>query len=141
MNVQGGCVASIRQHIRIAADPDTVWDIIKVPESQPDWFPGIIKATYDPETRIRVITVSMGVDMPEEILTVDPSIRRFAYKITAPLYSFHYGIIDVIEIAPNDTLCIYSTTAEPEVLALLIGAGTMGALEKIKEIAEQKVKK
>ena len=47
----------------------------------------------------------------------------------------------MIEIAPNDTLCIYSTTAEPEVLALLIGAGTQGALEKIKEIAEQKVKK
>lgn len=134
-------MASIRQHIRIAADPDTVWDIIKVPESQPEWFPGIVKATYDPETKVRVISVAMGIDMPEEILTIDSTLRRFAYRITAPLYKFHYGTIDVIEIAPNDTLCVYSTTAEPEVLALLIGAGTSGALEKIKEIAEKKVTK
>jgi hypothetical protein len=69
--------------------------------------------------------------MPEEILTIDPLIRRFQYRITSPIYRYHLGTIDVHEIAERDALCVYSTTAEPAVLALVIGGGTYGALEEI----------
>jgi len=74
--------------------------------------------------------------MPEEILTNDPIIRRFVYRITSPVYRFHLGVIDVIEIGPNDSLCVYSTTAEPDALALIIAGATMGALAQIKHLAE-----
>jgi len=85
-----------------------------------------------------VITTRAGVEMPEEILTNDPLLRRFAYRITAPLYKFHLGVIDVIEIGADDSLCVYSTTAEPDVLALLIAGGTKDALDEIKRLAEQR---
>jgi len=62
--------------------------------------------------------------------------ERFAYRITSPVYKFHLGVIDVIEIGPLDSLCVYSTTAEPDTLALIIAGGTVGALEHIKLMAE-----
>ena len=78
----------------------------------------------------------MGIEMPEEILTNDSLLRRFAYRITSPVYKFHLGVIDVIEDGPLDSLCVYSTTAEPDTLALIIAGGTVGALEHIKLMAE-----
>jgi hypothetical protein len=74
--------------------------------------------------------------MPEEILTNDPILRRFAYRITSPVYRFHLGVIDVIELGTNDSLCVYSTTAEPDTLALIVAGGTVGALAEIKRLAE-----
>jgi hypothetical protein len=83
-----------------------------------------------------VITTATGLEMPEEILTIDNHLRRFAYRVTAPIYRFHLGVIDVIELGRNDSLCVYSTTAEPDLLALLIDGGTVGALDQIQRLAE-----
>jgi hypothetical protein len=74
--------------------------------------------------------------MPEEILVNDPLQRRFAYRITSPLYRFHFATIDVIALGERDSLCVYSTSAEPDTLALLIAGGTVGALEQIQAFAE-----
>jgi hypothetical protein len=127
-------VASIRHEIRINAAPDKVWNVVTRPESIPEWFPGIDSCTVD--GNVRVIKTHMGLEMPEKILTNDSLARRFAYQITAPLYRFHLGVIDVLEIGPGDSLCVYSTTAEPDTLALIIAGGTVCALEEIKRIAE-----
>jgi hypothetical protein len=127
-------VASLRHELRIAASPDDVWAIVTRPESIPEWFPGIVSCTVD--GKVRVIKTAMGIEMPEEILTNDSLLRRFAYRITSPVYKFHLGVIDVIEIGPLDSLCVYSTTAEPDTLALIIAGGTVGALEHIKLMAE-----
>jgi len=85
----------------------------------------------------RVITTAMGLEIPEEILGNDDASRHFAYRITAPPYSFHLGVIDVIEVATNDSLCVYSTTALPDTLAMLIAGGTLGALGEIQRLAER----
>lgn len=127
-------MASLRHELRIAASPDDVWAIVTRPESIPEWFPGIVSCTVD--GKVRVIKTAMGIEMPEEILTNDSLLRRFAYRITSPVYKFHLGVIDVIEIGPLDSLCVYSTTAEPDTLALIIAGGTVGALEHIKLMAE-----
>ena len=127
-------MASIRHERRIAADADTVWNVIRRPESIPEWFPGIDSCTV--EGNLRVITTAIGLDIPEEILSNDDATRHFAYRITAPQYAFHLGVIDVIEIAPDDSLCLYSTTALPDTLALLIAGGTLGALDEIQRLAE-----
>jgi len=127
-------MASLRYERRIAASADAVWDVVRRPESIPTWFPGIVSCTV--EGNVRVVTTASGVEMPEEILTNDSSIRRFAYRITAPLYRFHLGVIDVIELGPDDSLCVYSTTAEPDPLALIIAGGTLGALDVIQRLAE-----
>jgi hypothetical protein len=49
-------------------------------------------------------------------------------------------VIDVIALGPSDSLCVYSTTAEPDPLALLIAGGTVGALDEIQKIAEATAK-
>ena len=127
-------MASLRHELRIAASADAVWDIIKDPQSIPDWFPGVESCSVEGTTRI--LTTSNGMEIPEKILAVDPKLRRFAYRITAPLYTFHLGTIDVIALAVNDTLCVYSTTAEPDALALIIAGATAEALVEVKRIAE-----
>jgi hypothetical protein len=116
------------------ADADTVWGVVRRPESIAQWFPGIVSCTV--EGTSRVIRTATGLEIPEEILSIDDRLRHFAYRITAPQYSFHLGVIDVIEIAPNDSLCVYSTTALPDTLALLIAGGTVGALGEIQRLAE-----
>jgi len=127
-------VASLRHELRIAAAPDEVWAVVSRPESIPEWFPGITSCTVD--GNVRVIKTAIGLEMPEEILTNDPILRRFAYRITSPVYRFHLGVIDVIELGTNDSLCVYSTTAEPDTLALIVAGGTVGALAEIKRLAE-----
>ncbi len=131
-------MASLRHEIRVSTPADVVWGVITRPESIPDWFPGITSCTV--EGNIRVITTASGLEMPEEILTNDPLLRRFAYRITAPMYKFHLGVIDVIAIGENDSLCVYSTTAEPDVLALIIAGGTRDALLQIKRLSENGVR-
>ena len=131
-------MASLRHERRISASADAVWDVVRRPESIPDWFPGVESCTVD--GNVRVITTAMGIEMPEEILTIDPLLRRFAYRVTAPIYRFHLGVIDVIALGVRDSLCVYSTTAEPDLLALLIDGGTVGALDEIKRLAEASVR-
>jgi hypothetical protein len=128
-------VATVRYERRIKASPDTVWNLVRDPRSIPEWFPGI--TSCDVEGKVRTIHLANGISMPEEIIISDDLLRRFAYRVTSPLYRSHLGTIDVIEIGPKDSLCIYSTTAEPDVLALVIGGGSAGALDEIQRLAEE----
>jgi hypothetical protein len=131
-------MASLRHERRIAADADVVWGVITRPESIVEWFPGVESCVI--EGNVRTITLATGLEMPEEILVNDALQRRFAYRIKSPLFRFHFASIDVIALGDNDTLCVYSTTAEPDTLALLIAGGTYGALEQIQRIAEERAK-
>src|ERR1700677_2485933 len=131
-------MASLRHERRIAAEADVVWSVITRPESIVEWFPGVESCVV--EGNLRTITLVTGMELPEEILTNDAIQRRFDYRITSPLFRFHFASIDVIELGKHDTLCVYSTTAEPDTLALLIAGGTLGALEQIRRIAEERAK-
>jgi len=127
-------MASLRYERRISASADAVWEVVRRPESISDWFPGIVRCTVD--GRRRTVVTATGLEMDEEILTIDNDLRRFAYRVTSSLFRFHLGVIDVIELGVRDTLCVYSTTAKPDTLALLIAGGTAGALEEISRRAE-----
>jgi hypothetical protein len=129
-------MASLRHERRIGAPADVVWGVITRPESIVEWFPGVVTCTV--EGTLRTITLATGLEMPEEILVNDPLQRRFAYRITSPLFRFHFATIDVIALGEKDSLCVYSTSAEPDTLALLIAGGTVGALERIKSFAEER---
>jgi len=131
-------MASLRHERRILAPSTVVWDVIRRPDSITEWFPGVVSCTV--EGNLRVITLASGLVMPEEILAIDDLQRRFVYRITSPLYKFHLATIDVIALGENDSLCVYSTTAEPDALALIVAGGTIGALEEIRRIAEIRAK-
>lgn len=127
-------MASLRYERRIAAPAERVWDLVGDPVRIAEWFPGVIAADVD-GTR-RVLHLATGLTMPERILTNDPLARRFVYRLESDLVTFHLGSIDVIALGPEDTLCVYATTAEPDAMALIIGGGTAAALDEIARRAE-----
>ncbi len=130
-------VATLRYEQHVDAPAEVVWDVVGDPASIPEWFPGIVSCTLEGTTR--TIRTATGIEMPEEILENDSSRRHFAYRIIAPAYQFHLGTIDVSVLDEKRSSCVYETTAVPDVLALIIGGATIGALKEIARLAESRV--
>jgi hypothetical protein len=127
-------LGSIRHEVRIDRPAEQVWALVGDPARLAEWFPGIVACAVDGSSR--VITTGAGIPMPEEILVNDPVQRRFQYQITAPLFRFHRGTIDVIDLGAETSLVVYSTDADPRTMALTIGGGTAGALDELRRIME-----
>jgi uncharacterized protein YndB with AHSA1/START domain len=127
-------LGSIRHEIRIGRPADDVWALVGDPARLHEWFPGIVTSVVDGSTRL--ITTGAGIPMPEEILVNDPVQRRFQYQITVPMFRFHRGTIDVIDLGDGTSLVVYSTDADPRTMALTIGGGTAGALDELRRLLE-----
>jgi len=125
---------SVRHHIRVHRPADVVWRLVGDPARLHDWFPGVTSCTVDGNQR--VIVLGSGMPMPEEITVNDPVMRRFQYRITAPIFQYHRGTIDVIDLGDETSLVVYSTDADPRTMALTIGGGTAGALDELKRQME-----
>jgi hypothetical protein len=122
--------ASVRKEIRIRRPAADVWARIEDPGCIQDWFPGITASTVDGTSR--VVTLGSGFAMPEEIVTSDPILRRFQYRIDFPVFRHHLGTIDVIDLGDETSLVTYGTDADPRTLALVIGAATGDALIELR---------
>ena len=127
-------MGSVRREVRIARPADEVWAVIGDPVRIPEWFPGIVDATVDGTSR--VITTASGLPMPEEIITVDPVLRRFQYRLATPLVQHHLGTIDVFDLGDGTSLVSYATDAEPDVLALVIGGAAGAGLRRLRDQLE-----
>jgi Polyketide cyclase / dehydrase and lipid transport len=127
-------MATFRQEVVIERPAAHVWEIVGRPELLHLWFPGIIDCAVDGASR--VITTGSGLPMPEHIVTNDGLQRRFQYRITAPLFRHHLGTIDVIALDDESCLVVYSTDADPDVMALIIGAATRDALDELRRQCE-----
>ena len=125
---------AVRHHIRIDRPAAQVWELAGDPTRLHHWFPGVIDCQVDGSTR--VIELGSGMRMPEEIVVHDDVLRRFQYRITAPIFQFHRGTIDVIDLGDDTCLVVYTTEADPRTMALTIGGGTAGALDELKRQME-----
>lgn len=125
---------SIRHQIRIHRSAADVWSLAGDPTRLHEWFPGITACQV--EGTVRVITTGIGMPMPEQIVMCDDTQRRFQYEITAPMFRKHRGTIDVIELADDECMVVYSTDCEPRAMALVIGGATSGALDELKRQME-----
>jgi hypothetical protein len=128
-------MASIRREVIVDRPPDEVWPLIGDPTAIAGWFPGMVDAQVDGS--VRVITTAAGIPLPEEIVTVDPILRRFQYRVTAPLLRNHLGTVDVFDLRDGRSLVSYSTDAEPDPVALIIGGATGNALHELKRQLEE----
>lgn len=128
-------MASVRREVVIERSAADVWSVVGDPTSIRHWFPGMVDATVDGTTRI--ITTGTGLPLPETILVHDPILRRFQYRLDLPVVRFHRGTIDVIELAPERCLVVYSTDCEPDPMALVIGGATGNALGELKRQLER----
>ena len=79
----------------------------------------------------RTILTRSGLPMPERLFTIDPQLRRFQYRITAPLFVEHLSTLDVHDLDDGTCLTVYSVDAEPAVLALVIGGSARAALANL----------
>lgn len=127
-------LGSMRYHVHIRRSADDVWALVGDPTTLHTWFPGIVDCTVEGNTR--VITLGSGMPMPEEILVRDNVLRRFQYRITAPLFQHHRGTIDVLDMGDGTCVVVYATEADPRTMALTIGGGTAGALDELKRQME-----
>ena len=130
-------LGSARYHIRINKPAETVWDLAGDPTRLHEWFPGVTSCEVNGTAR--VIVLDSGLPMPEEILIKDDTLRRFQYRVTAPMFAFHRGGIDVIDLGDETCLVVYSTDADPRTMALTIGAATAGALDELQRLMESDV--
>jgi hypothetical protein len=130
-------LGSARHHIRIARSAAAVWDLVGDPARLHEWFPGVTSCEVDGTNRL--ITLGSGLSMPEEILVNDPIQRRFQYRINAPLFRYHRGTIDVLDLGDDTCVVVYSTDADPRTMALTIGSATAGALDELKRQMEPAV--
>ena len=117
---------SMRHTIRLACTPDAVWDVVGAPERLPEWWAGIVSCTVEGDQR--TVETRSGLPMPERLLTVDHGLRRFQYRITAPMFVEHLSTIDVHDLHDGTCLTVYSVDAEPAVLALVISGAARAAL-------------
>jgi hypothetical protein len=120
--------------VRIARTPDDVWAIVGDAARVHEWFPGIVDCTVDGRTR--VIHTGSGIPMPEELVTIDPLLRRFQYRITVGLFREHLSTIDVLDLDDGTSLVVYGVDAEPSMMALIIGGAAGNALENLRNLME-----
>ena len=133
----GGCPVtatrgSVRHDVRVACSPDVVWALVGDPARIQEWFPGIESCVVEGSNR--VVTTRSGLPMPEHLLTVDHTLRRLQYRITAPMFREHLGTVDVHDLGDGTSLVVYSTDAEPAALALVIGGAARAALAHLADI-------
>ena len=120
---------SMRCAIRLACPPDAAWDLVGAPDRLPEWWEGVISCVIEGD--IRTIQTRSGLPMPERMLTLDNSLRRFQYRIMAPLFVEHLSTIDVHDLHDGTCLAVYSVDAEPAVLALVINGAARAAFARL----------
>lgn len=121
--------------MQLAAPADAVWQVVGRPELLHLWFPGITACTVEGD--VRTVVTGNGMSIPELIVTNDSLLRRFQYRITSTMFRTHLATVDVLslESAPAggpQSVVVYATDAEPAVMALVIGGGTLGALHELR---------
>lgn len=131
-------MASIRRELCIDRPATEVWPLIGDPGRIHEWFPGIVECTVN-ETDdgvSRTVTLGTGIPLVEDVVTNDPIAHRFQYRIGGGIFKEHLGTVDLIDLGDGTCLGVYSTDAVPNVMALVIGGASAGALENIKSLAE-----
>jgi len=125
---------SVRREVRIERTPDDVWALVGDPARLPEWWPGIVGCTVDGMTR--VIVTGSGIPMAEDLLTIDPILRRLQYRITVSFFTEHLSTIDVLDLGDGTSLVVYSVDAQPSTMALVIGGAAGNALENLRRMME-----
>jgi hypothetical protein len=128
-------MATMRHHIRIARSADDVWAVVSDPLALGSWHKGLDEVTGDSHTRTCRF---FDGEATEQIITNDPALRRFQYRIIGGTFvpDNHLATVDVIEDG-DDSLVIYSTDVSPDELAPVIDEALAGLVEALKEYLER----
>lgn len=127
-------MATVRHHVVVNVAASTAWTLLGDPARIAEWFPGITGCTIEGTTR--TVTLGSGLEMPEELVTVDELQRRFQYSLRVPMVRSHLSTLDVLEVDADRCCCVYGVDADPAVMALLIGGNAGDGLVRAKAMLE-----
>lgn len=126
--------ASVRRQVRIARPADEVWSLVGDPGRIAEWFPGIVSATVEGDSR--TVVTGAGLPMPEQIVTNDPLQRRFQYRLKIPTLREHLSTLDVFDLGDGTSLVSYGADADPATMALVIAGAAGAALHHLRDLME-----
>ena len=129
-------MATVRAHTRINRAADEVWKVVADAGNIADWFPGMQSSSSTPTGR--TVVFAGGIEVPEEIVTSDDSLRRFQYSIVPGTIGIeHYlGTIDVLEDG-DGSIVVYGADLRPDSLLDMIGPGILTAVDGLKAYCER----
>ncbi|MPY80002.1 MAG: SRPBCC family protein [Actinophytocola sp.] len=127
-------MATLRTHATIDRPAKEVWDVVSDAGNISAWFPAVKTSTATGGARS--CELADGSPLHEEIITNDPELRRFQYRITGgmPVES-HLGTVDVIDNGAT-TLVVYSTEITPDSLADVLGPAVEEGVQGLKQYCE-----
>lgn len=136
-------MASVRRERLIPHPAQSVWQILGDPTSLGEWFPGVVECSYEPSDEAgmigtRVVTTAAGLSLTEEIVTLDPLLRRLQYRIAGGVLRHHLATVDVIEIDDSFCLAVYGTDAVPDVMAIILGGASGEGLANVERILDER---
>ena len=99
-----------------------------------EWFP---TTATEVAGNKRWVSLASGLKFEEDIVTLDHDLRRFQYTIVNnPIVKSHLGTVDVIPDGDRRCIVVYSTDADPEVMALMIAGAAGDGLTRLKSLME-----
>ncbi|HEX7133987.1 MAG TPA: SRPBCC family protein [Iamia sp.] len=113
-------MASITEHIPLAADADTVWAAVRDVGRPHLLFPGVLTDARL-EGDERVVTFADGTVVRERIVTVDDRARRFAYAVVDGPFLHHSASFAVTAEADGTSTLTWVTDLLPEEAAPMVG--------------------
>ncbi|OJY46367.1 SRPBCC family protein [Pseudonocardia sp. 73-21] len=128
-------MATLRTHLTIDRPPAEVWSVVSDAGNISAWFPTV--KTSEASGEQRHCTLDGDVPLDEEIVTNDPQLRRFQYRIVGggvPVTS-HLGTVDVLDQA-GSSLVVYSTEVTPDEVADTLGPAIEDGLRGLKTYCE-----
>lgn len=130
-------MTTLRTHLTIKRSVDDVWSVVSDAAAIAAWFPMVQTSSVDGAQRYCQLTG--GIPIFEKIVTNDPELRRFQYRIDGggvPVTS-HLGTVDVLDV-DGSTEVVYSTEVTPDSLAGLLGPAVEDGLRGLKTHCESK---
>lgn len=129
-------MAEIRSHVLIDVPADTVWKVVGDAPNIADWMPSMTASSGD--ARRRTVTLADGAVLIEDIVTLDPERRRLQYRVIGgdlPITE-HLGTVDVLEVAPDRAIVVYSTELDSAEIAAAFDGAIAGGLAHLKSVLE-----
>ncbi|MFC6066642.1 SRPBCC family protein [Streptomyces ochraceiscleroticus] len=123
-------MTTLRSHALLDCAPDVLWKVVSDAAHISDWFPAITTSTGD-DTH-RTVTLEDGTRLEESIVTRDPRLRRFQYRVVGgdlPV-EHHLGTIDIFDVGQR-SLLVYSTEIEPATLGEAFGPAVEEAVQHL----------
>jgi hypothetical protein len=123
-------MAEGRSEAKIAASPDTVWDLVGQFGGLDEWMPGIESCELDGDVRkLR----TMGMEIHEQLKEHDDEARRISYSIVqSPVPLDHHLATISVDADGDGSLLTWVYEVRPDELASAFGPVYEQSVQEVK---------